>query len=133
MTSTRDLTAATPSTQPIEARWALEAAWQAERHAATTARRLREIGARGIPRGPRPSTRSTPGLLTRREVDVVRLAAEGLRNAEIAERLFVTAKTVDHHLSSAMGKLGVHSRHEAAREAGRLGLLDKSGEPPAPT
>ena len=63
----------------------------------------------------------------------MRLAAEGLRNAEIADRLFVTPKTVDHHLSSAMGKLGVHSRHEAAREAGRLGLLNESREPPTAT
>jgi DNA-binding CsgD family transcriptional regulator len=89
----------------------------------TIGRRLREMGARGVRRGPRPSTRANPAGLTDRELDVLRLLAEGLRNAEIAGRLSLSAKTVDHHVSSVLGKLGVRTRTEAAREAGRLGHL----------
>ena len=91
--------------------------------AARVARRLRELGIRDIPRGPRPATRANPAHLTARETEVVRLVAEGLRNGEIAERLSVAAKTVDHHVSAALSKLGARSRLEAVREAARLGLL----------
>jgi DNA-binding CsgD family transcriptional regulator len=66
-------------------------------------------------RGPRRSTRQNPGGLTAREVAIVELLDEGLRNADIALRLFVSAKTVDHHVSSILSKLGAKSRGEAAR------------------
>jgi DNA-binding NarL/FixJ family response regulator len=98
----------------------------AEPAARMVARRLRTLGFQGVPRGRRASTRSNIANLTRRELEVVRLLAEGLRNAEIAERLFLSPKTVDHHVSAALTKLGVHTRGEAAREAGRLGLLGES-------
>lgn len=88
--------------------------------AAIVARRLRERGVRDIPRGPRPSTRAQPAHLTTREVEVLQLIAEGFRNAEIARRLSVSNKTVDHHVSSILSKLGVRSRTEAARQAGIL-------------
>jgi DNA-binding CsgD family transcriptional regulator/tetratricopeptide (TPR) repeat protein len=91
--------------------------------AAIVARRLRRRGARGLPRGPRPSSRQNPANLTRRELDVLRLVAEGLRNAEIAERLFLSTKTVDHHVSSILRKLGMRTRGEASAEARRLGLV----------
>jgi DNA-binding NarL/FixJ family response regulator len=81
------------------------------------------MGVRGIPRGPRPSTRANPAGLTRREVEVLRLLAAGLHNAEIAERLYLSPKTVEHHVSSLLAKLGVRSRTEAAREAERLGVM----------
>ena len=91
--------------------------------AAVVARRLRERGARSIPRGPRPSTASNPALLTRREVEVVALLAAGLPNAEIAQRLFLSEKTVGHHVSAVLRKLGVDSRTRAAHEAVRRGIV----------
>jgi DNA-binding CsgD family transcriptional regulator/tetratricopeptide (TPR) repeat protein len=77
------------------------------------ARSLRALGVRG----PRPSTRANPAGLTAREVEVLDLLVEGLRNAEIAERLVITEKTAGHHVSAILGKLGVRSRHDAARVA----------------
>ena len=74
--------------------------------AAIVARRLRELGERNVPRGPRPATRENPAGLTNRELEVLQLLAQGLRNAEIAQRLVVTPKTVDHHVSSILRKLG---------------------------
>jgi DNA-binding CsgD family transcriptional regulator len=97
------------------------------------ARRLREQGARGIPRGPRPSTHANPANLTRRELEILRLIAEGLRNAEIAERLSLSPKTVDHHVSAVLAKLGVHSRTEAALQAAKLAIFGQSGELQPPT
>lgn len=91
--------------------------------AATVARRLRALGARDIPRGPRPSTRDNPAALTTREVEIVHLLADGLRNAEIAERLFLSERTVENHTSSILRKLDVRSRAEAVADARRLGIL----------
>ncbi|MGB8881162.1 MAG: LuxR C-terminal-related transcriptional regulator, partial [Solirubrobacteraceae bacterium] len=81
------------------------------------------LGERGLPRGPRPKTRANAAGLTTRELEVLRLLAEGLRNAQIAERMVVSGKTVDHHVSAILRKLDVRSRGEATSEAGRLGLL----------
>ncbi len=92
--------------------------------AAILARRLRERGIRGLPRGPRGQTQQNPAGLTRRELEVLSLIAEGLRNAEIAERLVVSSKTVDHHVSAILRKLDARTRGEAAAEAARLGLLE---------
>ncbi len=90
--------------------------------AAIVARRLREAGERGLPRGPRPQTRENPLGLTARQLEVLALLATGMRNAEIAERLIVSPKTVDHHVSAILGKLEVSSRGEAAAKAMQLGL-----------
>ena len=90
--------------------------------AAIVTRRLRERGVRGLPRGPRRSTRSNSANLTSRELEVLGLVTEGLRNAEIAERLFLSEKTVDHHVSSILRKLDARTRAEASVKAVRLGL-----------
>jgi DNA-binding CsgD family transcriptional regulator len=90
--------------------------------AAIVARRLRERGASGVPRGPRHSTRTNPAHLTARELEVLAVVSQGLRNAEIAKRLFVSEKTVDHHVSAILRKLGVRTRGQAASEASRLGI-----------
>jgi DNA-binding CsgD family transcriptional regulator len=91
--------------------------------AAIVARRLRERGARALPRGPRPATRKNPANLTARELEVLALVAQGLRNAQIAERLFLAPKTVDSHVSAILRKLGVPTRGQASAEAVRLGLV----------
>ena len=91
--------------------------------AAIVARRLRALGVRGVTRGPRPSTSANAAALTGRELDVLRLLGDGLRNAAIGERLFLSPRTVEHHVSAILGKLGVRSRGGAVAEAGRLGLL----------
>jgi DNA-binding CsgD family transcriptional regulator/tetratricopeptide (TPR) repeat protein len=90
--------------------------------AAIVVRRLHDRGVRRVPRGPRAATRDNPAGLTNRELEVLALLAQGLRNAEIAERLVVSEKTVDHHVSAVLRKLDVSSRGEASAEAVRLGL-----------
>jgi len=92
--------------------------------AAIVARRLRERGARGLPRGPRPATRANRANLTPRELEVLALLTEGLRNVDIAKRLFVAEKTVDHHVSSILRKLDARTRAEASVKAVRLGLAE---------
>jgi DNA-binding CsgD family transcriptional regulator/tetratricopeptide (TPR) repeat protein len=94
------------------------------------AERLVSLGARSVPRGPRPSTRANPAGLSAREMEILGLIRQGARNAEIAERLVLSPKTVDHHVSAILRKLGVRDRAAARRKADRLALED--GERPAP-
>jgi len=91
--------------------------------AALIARRLRERGVRGVPRGPRAATQRNPGGLTPREHEVLTLVAEGMRNAEIAARLVVSERTVDHHVAAVFRKLDVCTRADAAATAVRLGVV----------
>jgi DNA-binding CsgD family transcriptional regulator/tetratricopeptide (TPR) repeat protein len=96
----------------------------ASRPAAIVASRLRDRGARGLPRGPRSGTRKNAAGLTGRELEVVALLAAGLRNAQIADHLVVSPRTVDHHVSAILRKLDVRTRDEAGAKAVRLGLTD---------
>jgi ATP/maltotriose-dependent transcriptional regulator MalT len=82
--------------------------------------RLRELGS-PVPRGPRPKTRSNPRGLTEREWEIARLLAVGLSNAEIAERLVVSPKTVGHHVSAVLAKLAVRRRAEVAAAISDVG------------
>ena len=86
-------------------------------------RRLRDLGARDIPRGPRPATRANPAHLTPREVEILALIAPGSTNAEVAAHLFLSPKTVEHHVSAILAKLGTRSRGEAIQTARTLGIL----------
>jgi DNA-binding CsgD family transcriptional regulator len=70
------------------------------------------------PRLPRPSTRAHPAGLTARQAEVLALVREGLSDAEIARRLVLSRRTVEHHVSAVLEKLGVPSRHDAARTIG---------------
>jgi DNA-binding CsgD family transcriptional regulator len=89
------------------------------------AKALRQRGVRSIARGPRRSTRENPGHLTARQVEIVGLLRDGLTNAEIAERLYITPKTAAHHVSAILGKLGVRSRRQAVAAAAELGLPER--------
>ena len=94
----------------------------AEAAATMVRRRLRELGAVRIPRGPAPATKANPAGLTHRQVDVLRLLRDGRTNAEIADRLVVSVRTVDHHVAAVLGKLQVPSRRMAADRAVELGI-----------
>ncbi len=65
-----------------------------------------------------------PGGLTNREIEVLRLLREGLTNAELAQHLFISAKTVDHHVSAILSKMQVTSRRDAVRSGRRLGVIE---------
>ena len=82
---------------------------------------MRDLGIRSVPAGPRTATRADPLKLTRREREVLDLICAGNTNAQIADRLFIAVKTVDHHVSAVLAKLDVPSR-EAASQAVRAGL-----------
>jgi DNA-binding NarL/FixJ family response regulator len=86
---------------------------------------LRDRHARGlmVPRGPRASSRANPSGLTTREAEVLALLAEGLSYAEVAQRLVLSPKTVSHHVSAVLRKLGEPSRTRAVATAQRRGLL----------
>ena len=87
-------------------------------------RRLRERGVRRLPRGPRATTRANPGRLTDRQLEVLAQLAEGRTNAEIADRLYLSRRTVDNHVAALLTRLGVGSRHDAVAAAADLGLLN---------
>ncbi|HEY0677988.1 MAG TPA: AAA family ATPase [Chitinophagaceae bacterium] len=84
---------------------------------------MRTSGIKSIPRGLRKTTESNAALLTIRELDVLQLVKEGMQNKEIAARLYISAKTVDHHISSILFKLSVNSRAKAVKEAESMHII----------
>jgi DNA-binding NarL/FixJ family response regulator len=85
--------------------------------------KLKIKGVRHVTRGPRESTLNNPGQLTDRQIDILTLLRKGLQNKEIADKLFISPKTVDHHISAILSKLDVSSRAKAVLEAQKLGIL----------
>jgi DNA-binding NarL/FixJ family response regulator len=69
-------------------------------------------------------THTDPAALTEKEVAVLELLAEGLRNKEIAQRMNRSSRTIEHHLATIFGKLGVNTRADAVSAAQRLGLAE---------
>jgi len=88
--------------------------------------RMRRLGMRSIPAGARAATRAHPAGLTPREREVLDLICAGHTNAEIARRLFLSVKTVDHHVSAVLAKLGAPTRRDAAARARELGLATRT-------
>jgi DNA-binding CsgD family transcriptional regulator/tetratricopeptide (TPR) repeat protein len=87
--------------------------------------RMRAKGTRAIPRGPIANTRANPAGLTRRQAQILSLVDEGLSNMEIAERLCISAKTAEHHVSAIIARLGVTSRRDAVVAADALSANPK--------
>jgi len=85
--------------------------------------RDRRAGGLVVPRGPRAARRASPAGLTARETEVLQLLAEGLSYAEVAERLVLSEKTVGHHVSAVLRKLGEPTRSRAVATALRLGVI----------
>jgi DNA-binding CsgD family transcriptional regulator len=105
-----------------QAIWALDEL--GARPAASLARaELAKLGVKRLPRRPAAATRSNPAGLTARQVDVLRLLAAGRSNNEIAAELVLSVRTVDHHVSAILLKLGVPTRRQAASTAASLGLV----------
>ncbi|MCE0767893.1 helix-turn-helix transcriptional regulator, partial [Pseudonocardia kujensis] len=75
---------------------------------------LRGLGVRQVPRGAQAATRAHPAGLTPRQAEILELVAAGRTNTEIATQLVLSIRTVDHHVSAVLAKLGVASRREAA-------------------
>lgn len=89
-------------------------------------RRMRDLGTRAVPRGPRPSTRRNPAGLTTRELDVLLLLAANHGNPDIAHLLYISPRTVETHVRSILAKLGAANRVEASAAARRLGIGSQS-------
>jgi DNA-binding CsgD family transcriptional regulator len=98
----------------------------AKPRAAMVRRRLVELGVTSVPRGPREATRASPAGLTARQTEVLRFLAEDLTYQEIAQRLHVSVKTVDHHAAAIRMKLDVATRAEAVAAGRELGILGDS-------
>jgi DNA-binding CsgD family transcriptional regulator len=92
----------------------------AVRHAVLLGRHARGLA---VPRGPRPASRANPAGLTAREMEVLQLLADGLTYAEIAGRLILAEKTVGHHVSAILRKLGEPTRARAVAAAVRMGAI----------
>jgi DNA-binding CsgD family transcriptional regulator/tetratricopeptide (TPR) repeat protein len=86
-------------------------------------RTMRDLGIRSIPTGARSAARTHPRRLTTREQEILDLLSQGQSNEEISASLFISIRTVEHHVSAILGKLGATTRKGAATEALKLGLI----------
>jgi ATP/maltotriose-dependent transcriptional regulator MalT len=86
-------------------------------------RQLRRLGVESIPRSSRTRSSGNRFGLTRRQIEVLRLLERDLTNAEIAKQLVVSVRTVDHHVSAILNRLGAVGRKDAVGRAAALGLL----------
>ena len=86
--------------------------------AAARARLLLRAQGLPTPRSPRATTRAHPAGLTERQAEVLSLLGQGLSNGDIAARLVLSPRTVEHHVTAILAKLGVESRSQAVRAAG---------------
>ncbi len=84
---------------------------------------LRAAGMKGVPARRRSTTLRNPAGLTRRQVEVLQRMDHGLTNAELAAQLYLSAKTVDHHVSAILAKLDVANRRDAVRRGRELGII----------
>jgi ATP/maltotriose-dependent transcriptional regulator MalT len=84
---------------------------------------LRSRGVQTVPRGPQTRTRDNPAGLTDRQLAVLRLAARGRTNQQIADEMVLSVRTVEHHMSTVLAKFGVGTRQEAAEIAASWGDL----------
>ena len=94
----------------------------AEAAARLARRTMRDLGIRSIPAGARTAARTHPRGLTTREQQILQLLSQGQSNEEIAASLFISVRTVEHHVSAILGKLGATTRKGAAEEALKSGL-----------
>jgi DNA-binding CsgD family transcriptional regulator/tetratricopeptide (TPR) repeat protein len=95
----------------------------AEATARLVRRTMRDLGIRYIPAGARTVAKAHPRGLTAREQEILQLVSQGQSNDEISASLFISVRTVEHHVSAILTKLGTDSRKKAAKEAQRLGLM----------
>ncbi|MEU4394051.1 AAA family ATPase [Kribbella sp. NPDC023855] len=109
------------SGSPGAARWALRILEGLGARAAV-ARIKRDLESQAAPAAPGPGGAEDAGGLTSRQIEVLLLLSEGLTNAEIARRLVLSVRTVDHHVSAILARLGAQTRHEAVAAAASLGL-----------
>jgi DNA-binding NarL/FixJ family response regulator len=90
---------------------------------------MRDLGIRSIPAGARTATKAHPRGLTAREQEILELLSQGQSNEEIAASLFISVRTVEHHVSAILGKLGTTTRKDAAKEARGLRLIHSDRVP----
>jgi DNA-binding NarL/FixJ family response regulator len=90
---------------------------------------MRDLGIRSIPAGARTATKAHPRGLTAREQEILELLSQGQSNEEIAASLFISVRTVEHHVSAILGKLGATTRKDAAKEARKLRLIHSDRVP----
>jgi DNA-binding CsgD family transcriptional regulator len=118
-----DALADSPAEDDQRRAWAIFDSLGVVSRAADVGRRLRASGARDLPRRLQQTSRANPAGLTDRQLEIAGLIAAHLTNQEIAEQLYLSPRTVDHHVSAILGKLDVSNRRHAAQRCQDLGIV----------